>query len=213
MLGHGWRPGYLLGGLLISAGAIFAASRGWAQAPRKVRTPTGVISAVLLAAFVIGTVNNPVFIDGKLYLSSSSTVKKSNFAVHLRNDLYTMRDLDALLALSTEDAWAKQSQLEPGRSKALAIGTRYSGMLDAGTVPDEAFVAAARDAEAAAFSEAKALQDKESLVKQDDASIADDLATSRADFANSLIASGQELGDAADKLNIPLNTQQTGPKE
>jgi hypothetical protein len=201
----------------VIAGAVFAILFGfWAVATfrsaPKSRGRVVVVSvlAVLLACFVAGALSSPVLVGGQVKLDTSTQARTVRYVTGMRDDLYTLKDLDATLALPDAQVWADPKQVEVGRKKAENIGLKYQTILDGDGPPAGQLADPTRRTLTAAYTMVQAYDLKAKLLKADDAKLRADLAAARTKFATELVEAGSALGEAVDALGYDITLTRDG---
>lgn len=184
----------------------------WSQWGGFLRTAslTGVVLATVF--LVLGVTVNPVVVNGKVYSVTSDVYKQVQYADDIAQDLTTLRSMDRLLAASTSEAWARSDELKDSLEQSNAIAQKYRDRVDASQVPAGALGPPTTSTIAAAFAMSRALESRIDLLEAGTEEFDDKVAEQRSLFAQEWTRAGQELGAAAEELNIPLTVQE-GPAE
>lgn len=212
VLGHEGRPLVALGGAAaFGAGALWA-SKGWAGAGRRLRMFAAVVSLLLGASFTVGTLTNPVVVDGQVYLSTSAEARSYRLLQQIRTDLLRLADADRYLTFNAAQAGAHFSEYGPLLAELTALSDKYARLGDdPASLPDPRFADVVQYTTAASFWAARAVESKVQVIEADNARSRSDLASHRASYAEAVIGAGEQLLALSGQLNLPLT--QIGPTE
>lgn len=207
-----WDWYWVGGGAVTAAVCALVASRGWASAGPKLRIAVPATVTVLAVAFAVGLASGPVVVDGKVYVSTSSTARSAKLADQIRTDLYTLVAFDDLLAASQADARAAIGRYVPATVELDQMNARYAAMA-AGDLPDPSFAGPIEKLKTAAYWGGKAMTVKRELIDQDDAKKSADLDSWRATYASEVLSGGEQLTAVTTELGIPFTLRKEGPHE
>lgn len=212
VLGHPGRPvPALAGAAAFGAGALWA-SRGWAAAGRKTRMTAAVLTLAIGSSFTVGTLTNPVVVDGTVYLSTSTQARSYRLIQDIRTDLLFLAQADAYLTFNAAQAGAHFGEYAPLTDAMLTMSETYARLAEQPErLPDPRFAGVVNQVTAAAFWGAKAMTSKTEVIEADNARSQADLAGHRASYAESVLAAGDTLRAVAAELNLPIT--QMGPTE
>lgn len=185
---------------------------GWHRGSNRVRVGAAALTALTMAGFVSGAVADPIVLDGKVLVETSTRAKSVRLADSIYDDLNHIAGYDDMLVAPIEDARAHVSEYEPATKDLLRISQRYAGMKE-GDLPDPAFANVVAQMKTTAFWAAEAMETKSGLIEQEDDRAQQDLATQRASFTDNWLAAAASLKEVASGLDIPYTTDMEGPHE
>lgn len=212
VLGHDGQPVAALAGLAgLGAGALWA-GKGWSKAARKTRVTVAATALLLGASFTVGTLTNPVVVDGHVFLSTSVEARSYRLLQEMRTDLLALAEADTYLTYDAAQAGAHYTEYAGQLDTLELLSAKYARMAgDPGVLPDPLFAEVVNQTTASAYWAARAMESKIEVVKADNAKSQADLATHRASYATAVIASGDLLRLLSIELDLPLT--QMGPTE
>lgn len=212
VLGHPGRPIVALGGAAGVGVAALWVTKAWAGARRVLRAVTAVVTALLCVTFTVGTVADPVVVDGRVYLSTSPQARSVTLMGQIRTDLLALADADRYLTYDAAQAGAHYQEYAHVRDRLLEMSARYAQATeDPSAWPDPKFGPVLESAAAASFWAAQAVESKLEVIDAGSARAQQELTARRAAYAEAVILAGQQLQALSAELGLPLT--QMGPVE
>jgi hypothetical protein len=212
VLGHPGRPVVALAGTAgVGAGGLWVA-KAWPGAGRRLRAVTAVLAGLLCVTFTVGTLSDPVVVDGRVYLSTSPQARSMTLMQQIRLDLLALADADRYLTYDAAQAGAHHTEYPVLRDRLLEMSARYAAMAeDPSSWPAPGFGPVLESTTSAAYWAAQAVDSKMAVLDAGSARAAQELDARRGAYAQAVILAGQQLRALAAELDLPLT--QTGPVE
>lgn len=212
VLGHEGRPIVAIAGAAGAGMGGFLAQKGWRNSHRRASLVMAIVCLLLGSAFTVGTLTNPVVIDGEVFLSTSSTAKSFALAEEVRTDLLFLADADRYLTYNAAQAGARHREYPVLLEKLEEMSTKYTFLGESpADLPDELFVDVIERMTASSYWGARAVQSKMETIEEDNAKSQSSLIANRGLFAESVIGAGESLRGAVFELDLPL--EQMGTRE
>ncbi len=212
LLGHSLAVEWLIFAGVLTAALVWWINSVWHNIGFPARVSVGVVIAVSVLFLGVGIVANPVVVDGVVYVKGSQTYKEVAYASGLAEDLLTLGSMDRFLSDSTAEAWNQSKDIEKAQIESAEISAKYGKTVQAREIPAGALGPPTTSTMAAAYEMSKALEFRLSLLELGTDKEITELQDRRTSFVNTWKQAGQELGSAAEELNIPLNVD-GGPRE
>ena len=207
-----WRPEVLVAaGLGLLTGGWLAAV-GWPNARALPARAGAGVAALLVTGLVAGALSDPVVIDGRIHLATSTAARSAVLSDDAYNDLRRMGELDSLLTASVEDSRANVAAYKPAVTEATEMSAKWAA-LTVEDLPDPAFLPVVSALKTSSYWLSGALESKAALIEQDSAKGEADLASRRATFTDNWFAGAGHLKSVSETLGIPLTATEEGPHE
>ena len=199
-------------GVLVLGLGAYLAFIGWAHSGVKTRAAAATVATLAGLSFLVGATADPIVLDGKVLVETSSKAQSVRLADSVYDDLTLVAGHDDLLVASMADARANVSDYAPAVKDLYEMSAEYS-RINVGDLPNPAFAAVVESMKTTTYWAAKAMETKTGLIEQEDARAEADLETQRASFADNWVATATELKNVAAALDIPYTTDLEGPHE
>lgn len=211
VLGHQGRPVVALAGAAtLGVGALWG-GKGWRSAARRGRWIMLVLTTLLGASFTVGTLTNPVVVDGQVFLSTSAEARSYRLMQDIRSDLLELAAADEYLTFDAAQAGAYYDAYPGLLDRMTELSNKYAILTESQDLPDERFSTVVEQTTSAAYWATRAVQSKIEIIEADSARSQADLDTRRASYAEALLSAGESLRTLSADLSLPLT--QMGPTE
>lgn len=212
VLEHEGRPLIALLGAAGVGGGGLLTLKGWGGAGKRLSWGLLVGCLLLGVSFTVGTVTNPVVIDGKVVLATSPTAQSFKLAQDIREDLLWLADVDDYLMFNPAQAGSRVGEYPALLEKTQELTTEYSFMTESlDRLPADEFMPLVQEVTSAAYWANRAVESKVETIEANNARSQADLASHRAVYGEALLQSGQTLREVATALELPW--EQMGPQE
>lgn len=207
-----WSLETLVTGTVVAVAGFYLVAVSWENSPPKIRISGTGIGLLLVAAVLAGVAGDPVVVDGKVLLSTSSRAQAAKLSDEIYKDLVRMQNLDQMLVADMATARADVAEYKPAIAEALALNKKYEEK-STDSLPDPLFEPIIKATQAAANWEAEALSAKLELINAESNGAAATLERNRVTFYEQWAAAGKQLGSLAAALDIPASRSLEGPHE
>lgn len=189
---------------------------GWRTYPHTHKNPRRLLIGALLvavAAFFTGIASNPIVVNGNVTATTSADAANIRYITTMRDNLYTLRALDAELGLPEAQAWAQASEYDKGKAEAGGLAVTYKNVLDGSGPPAGSLAEPTRHTLAAAYACAQAYDIQTRLLRNDDDKLRADLGKTRTVFSDELAAAGAGLKRSVADLGYNLELSKPAPTQ
>lgn len=211
VLGHEGRPEVALGAVAVFGASAFWLAKGWAGAARRTRWVAVALTLVIGASFTVGTLTNPVVVDGQVYLATSDEARSYRLIQQIRTDLLELAAADEYLTYNPAQAGAHFDKYPALLDRLNELSAKYATTGESQDMPDPRFATVIGHTTSAAYWSSRAVESKLEVIKADNARSQAALASNRASYAEAVILAGESLRELSVELDLPLT--QMGPTE
>lgn len=189
---------------VVACAVLVMVAYTWTPPASRARNITLAVVAGLSVCFFTGVFTNPVIVDGAVQANTSATAAQVRYITDMRDDLYTLRELDKKLSASDAAAWASPAQFDEGKTQVQDIGRKYRDVLESASPPAGVLADPTRRTLSAAHTLTLAYDNKIALLRNDDTKLRADLNAHRGAFATALVQAGASLSEALNTLDYDI---------
>lgn len=198
-------------GVVISIGSVVLRWRSHNIVPGPFPLSTSITLILILASFFFGT-SNTLIIDGKAYLSTSSTAKAYKYSEGTYKTYLTISEYDRWVLADAAATQARASDFEPAARKLKSISKAYTTGSMKG--PTHRYEAVSNTLAKAALLQAEVLELKEQNITRQDIAVDNTIKAKRAAYGQLVITAMNDVNTIGSTYyNFNMDDIFVGPRE